>query len=152
MRQLKENGRRFYDFLRGLALGAQGYASSIGPQIGNSIGAITSGSDVNSDIDWSTYPELLSGYYQISAAIILDMADSTYREVRFAFSATLLAGAVTLQGTPTPIAGAWNSAGITVSVTVTSGDVLRFNIAVAGGINVTGGTLHMSFGRRRILA
>lgn len=152
MRQLRDNGRRFYDFLRGLAVGAQNYASSIGPQIGVTVGAIASGSNANSDVDWSAYPELLSGYYQVSAAIILEMADSTYREVRFAFSAVFAAGTLTLQGTPTPITGAWNSSGITVSVTVVSGDVLRFNVAVVGGVNVTTGDLYVSFGRRRVAA
>ncbi len=131
--------------------GAGGYESTPAPQLTAAITALANTNTANSDFDFGVL-SLPDGYYQISVSVVIKRATTgDYRELRFAFSATLISGALVLMGTPAALTGAWNSAGIAATISVQATDNLRVALTNSSTETING-RVHISFGRQPLIA
>lgn len=139
--------------IKGIAIevGAGSYESTPAPQLTASVVALATGNSANYDFDFGTLG-LTDGYYQISVSLVVKRATTgDYRELRFAFSATLISGALVLMGTPAALTGAWNSAGIAATISVQATDNLRVALTNSSSETVNG-RVHISFGKQPLIA
>jgi len=110
------------------------------------VGTIANSANADLDFGFSGWPV---GYYQVSIAVITEMADNTWRELRFAFSLYWSGSVITLQATPTAVAGSWNSSGLAGTITVSSSTTLRVNVANSSGQSTANnGSVYLTYGRR----
>ncbi len=148
MRQVRANGREYVDLDGGEFRGAANYYAVAVPEDAVAVGTIANGANANRDFNFASLG-MPSGYYQVSVAVITEMADATWRELRFAFSLYWDESTIVLQGVPTAITGAWNSAGLAGTISVVTATTLRVNLANTSGQATAGnGEVYLAYGRR----
>lgn len=136
----------FLDPNGGVAIGSLNYQANLAPSLASAMVVITNGNNQNFDFSFATLPE---GYYRIDTVVLVEMADATWRELPFKFSMLWSGGVLVPQGVPTVLTGAWDSSGLTGTISVVASNTLRVNVANGSGQDtLANGGVYIQFGRR----